>query len=153
MSRFGHTFVQEHSGRSGVPWWAEVSIPPYQDNRSPVVGWDESAEEGGDEGPPYARGAYSYPRDPFDPRTGPYPGWPPTRAEPDPRDLIPDPTWTTIRRGREANPNPLSGLRQANGGYSGAFVLGITVIGIALGVIAGGVLTGYTHHCVPRRDR
>ena len=133
MSRFGHTFVQEHSGRSGVPWWAEVSIPPYQDNRQNV--WDESAEEGPDEGPPYVGGAYSYPRDPFDPRTGPYPGWPPTRAEPDPRDLVPDPTFTTIRRGREANPNPLSGF-----GLGQEMTLTQKMIpfmgGIALGAIA-----------------
>lgn len=109
MSRFGHTLVRETTGHEGVPWWAD-----FPDHRRPGQdewsGWDESAEEGPDEGPPYVGAGTGVPYDEYrdNPATGPYHrDWPPTRAEPDPRDLLPSATWITVRKAAEAAPNPL----------------------------------------------
>lgn len=112
--RLAHTFVQETDGHSGEPWWAIVYPPPgLPDHRAAAkdlwVGWDESAEEGPDEGPPYVGAGSGVPYDWYhdNPATGPYPGFGPTRAEPDPRDLEPSATWEAIRRGSAADPNAL----------------------------------------------
>ncbi|MGH7341255.1 MAG: hypothetical protein ACREKH_12260 [Candidatus Rokuibacteriota bacterium] len=126
MTRFGHTLVRETTGHEGVPWWSD-----FPDHRRPGQdewsGWDESAEEGPDEGPPYVGAGTGVPYDRYhdNPATGPYPGWPPTRAEPDPRDLLPSATWITVRKAAEAAPNPLlagfgcGGCTQPGGGISG----------------------------------
>jgi len=108
LDKLGHTLVRETTGHEGVPWWSE-----FPDHRRPGQdewsGWDESAEEGPDEGPPYVGAGTGVPYDRYhdNEKTGPYPGWPPTRAEPDPRDLQPSATWRTVRRSAEASPNPL----------------------------------------------
>lgn len=130
---FGHTWVEEHPGgvKAGDSWWALVSNPPLPDNRMNT--WDESAEEGPDEGRPYQSTQYSYPElDPMDPRTGVYhKEWPPTRAEPDPSDLLPDATFITVRRMREAAPNPLEGLGQATSGWVPWAIGGFALAGLA----------------------
>ena len=113
MTRFGHTLVRETTGHEGVPWWAD-----FPDHRRPGQdewsGWDESAEEGPDEGRPYVGAGTGVPYDEYrdNPATGPYHrDWPPTRAEPDPRDLLPSATWIAIRKTAEASPNArLAGL-------------------------------------------
>ena len=117
LDRLGHTLVRETTGHEGEPWWGE-----FPDHRRPGkdewVGWDESAEEGPDEGPPYVGAGSGVPYDRYhdNPATGPYPGWPPTRAEPDPRDLEPSATWHAVRRTAAASPNALLGL-SGPGGY------------------------------------
>jgi hypothetical protein len=109
VARFGHTLVRETTGHAGVPWWGDLP-----DHRRPGKdewsGWDESAEGGPDEGPPYVGRGTGIPYDQhFDnPATGPYPGRR-TRAEPDPRDLDPSTSWITIRKTAKADPNPLLG--------------------------------------------
>jgi len=104
------TQSRDATGRSGLPWWADLDLPDHRlPGKDEWVGWDESAEEGPDEGRPYVGAGTGIPWDAHrdDPRTGPYPGFPPTRAEPDPRDLVPSTSWRAIRKTAEADPSPL----------------------------------------------
>jgi hypothetical protein len=116
-ARLGRTLVRETTGHEGVPWWAE-----FPDHRRPGKdewsGWDESAEEGPDEGRPYVGAGTGIPYDEHNdnPATGTYyRNWPPTRAEPDPRDLLPSATWITVRKAAAADPNPLLVAGQLDG--------------------------------------
>lgn len=107
------TRSRDATGRVGVPWWADLDLPDHRlPGKDEWSGWDESAEEGPDEGRPYVGAGTHIPWDRYrdDPRTGPYPGWPQTRAEPDPRDLMPSTSWKTIRKTSAADPNPLLGF-------------------------------------------
>lgn len=138
VGQLEHTVARDVTGHSSTdPWWAD-----YEDHRRPGAdewsGWDETAEEGPDEGPPYVGAGTKTPYDKFftNPKTGTYHrDWPPTRAEPDPRDIdAPSATWTAIRRTAAADPNPLLGLGQDSGPSK------IIAVGVLAAVLLGAVV-------------